>query len=276
MATAPDAELEGRSLATALLAPVIEAARIQLRYFRDCTAVVTKADKSPVTVADQESETVLIAALARIAPTIPVVAEENMASGARPVTGSAFFLVDPLDGTREFIAGRPEFTINIALVRDGRPVFGLIYTPAAGELYVTTGPGAAVGTHLDAASSPPGSLNQLQLKPLAARLPPADGLIVATSHSHMNKATEDILSGYVIKSRMPMGSSVKFCRIAEGRADIYPRVGPTSEWDTAAGQAILEAAGGSVSTLDGKPLTYGHAAGGFKNPAFIAYGRRPA
>lgn len=261
------------ALANALLPSVLAAAEIQLGHFRASTAVITKADRTPVTIADRESETLLLKALKTIAPDIAVVAEEDMAAGAKPVIGDTFFLVDPLDGTSEFIANRPEFTINIALVRFGHPVFGLIYAPALNCLYLTLGPNHAISATVSKNGDNRTSIDGLAKTRLSTRQPAPTGLIVATSHSHMNAATEAILASFKIASRTPMGSSLKFCRIAEGAADIYPRVGPTSEWDTAAGQAILEAAGGSVADLANTQLTYGHSATGFKNPAFVACGR---
>lgn len=261
------------ALANALLPSVLAASEIQLSHFQASTTVITKADRTPVTIADRESEAVLLKALKTIAPDIAVVAEEDMAAGARPVIGDTFFLVDPLDGTREFIANRPEFTINIALVRFGHPVFGLIYAPALRRLYLTLGPNHAISTTVSANAPNPTSITELAKTRLSTRYSVPSGLVVAASHSHMNAATETILASLKIARHTPMGSSLKFCRIAEGAADIYPRVGPTSEWDTAAGQAILEAAGGSVVDLAGTPLTYGHAATGYKNPAFVAWGR---
>ncbi|HRK17784.1 MAG TPA: 3'(2'),5'-bisphosphate nucleotidase CysQ [Hyphomicrobiaceae bacterium] len=258
-------------LADALLPDVIEAGRIQMSVFRTGATVVTKSDDTPVTEADQRSEARLIAGLKRVAPDIPVVAEESSAAGRTPVIDTEFFLVDPLDGTREFIAGRPDFTINIALIRSGRPVFGLIYAPAREELYFTREPGEALGATMSLGNHAP-TVSDLETRRLRARRPPADGLVVATSQSHMNAATERFLEPYSTSSRIRMGSSLKFCLIARGDADIYPRIGRTSEWDTAAGQAILEAAGGSVTRLDGTPLTYGHADRRFLNPDYVARG----
>jgi 3'(2'), 5'-bisphosphate nucleotidase len=262
----------GRALANALLPSVLAAAKIQLSYFRASTAVTTKADRTPVTLADQESEAVLLQALKIVAPDITVVAEEDMAAGAKPVIGNTFFLVDPLDGTREFIANRPEFTINIALIRFGHPVFGLIYAPALGRFYVTLTPNHAISATLPINGAMPTNLGNLTTSRLTARHPSKDGLVVATSHSHMNAKTEAYLSPFNVALRQLMGSSLKFCRIAEGEADVYPRVGPTCEWDTAAGQAILEAAGGAVLDLGGHPLVYGNSAISYKNPAFVAWG----
>ena len=262
-------------LADALLPDVLDAGRIQMSYFRSGTAVVTKPDNTPVTLADQESEERLLQGLRRVASAIPVVAEESASDGRIPAIGDEFFLVDPLDGTREFIAGRPDFTINIALVRATRPVFGLIYAPARDELYFTRAPGHAYGAHVPIATSG-AELARLPATRLQARTPPADGLVVAASQSHMNDATERFLGRFRTSNRIRIGSSLKFCLIAKGEADIYPRLGRTSEWDTAAGQAILEAAGGSVTLVDGTPMTYGHAERRFLNPDYVARGRSAA
>ena len=269
--------LAPQQLADALLPDVLEAGRLQMQYFRNGAAIETKADSTPVTLADQHSEDVLIAALARVAPGVPVIAEESVAAGRIPEIGTSesaeFFLVDPLDGTREFIAGRPDFTINIALIRNRMPVFGLIYAPARAELYLTRSPTDAIGTTLPLDTKDP-SLRSLTVTQLSARTAPADGLVVATSQSHLNEATTQYLSTHTITRHIRIGSSLKFCMIAKGEADIYPRLGRTSEWDTAAGQAILEAAGGSVTRLDGTPLTYGHAEKRYLNPDYVAWGRR--
>ncbi len=264
-------------LTDALLPAVMEAARLQLRYFCCNTMVHTKADASPVTMADHESEAILLAALAAIAPAVPVVAEESAAGGHVPdLSGGegAFFLVDPLDGTREFVADRPEFTINIALVRDGAPRFGLIYAPALGVLYATLSDTLAVEAMLDPASVAP-RMSDLVTTTMTTRAAPSDGLVAVASRSHGSAGTDAFLGQYKVKRRTSAGSSLKFGLIAKGEADIYPRLGPTCEWDTAAGHAILSAAGGSVTTLDGTPLRYGNAAAKFINPDFVAWGRGP-
>ncbi len=265
------------ALADALLPAVLVAARVQMRYFRAGAKVITKSDSTPVTVADQESEAVLLAALAHVAPHVPVVAEEAMASGNMPDIGGGsrdFFLVDPLDGTREFIADRPEFTINIALVRQREPRFGIIYAPAQGVLYATLG-----DTHVIEAQVQPGSaahrFADLATKEIRSRTAPSDGLVAVASRSHGTPGTDAFLGQYTVARRTAAGSSLKFCLVAKGDADIYPRVGRTSEWDTAAGQAILKAAGGSVTTLDGAPLLYGKSNDHFRNPDYVAWGRGP-
>ncbi len=259
--------------ADALLPVALEAGRVQMHYFRRGVAIETKADASPVTVADQESEAVIIAALNRLAPSVPVIAEEAMAAGQKPLIGDVFLLVDPLDGTREFIGGRGEFTVNIALIDRGVPVFGLVYAPATHDFFVTKGPQAAVRTMI-APDSPAATLAEAGAKPIHARVAPAAGLTAIASRSHMNEATEAFLATLTIAERRSAGSSLKFCLIAAGEADVYPRVGRTNEWDTAAGQAVLLAAGGRVTTFDGVPLRYGKADENFRNPDYVAWGAR--
>jgi 3'(2'), 5'-bisphosphate nucleotidase len=265
------------TLADALLPAVFEAARIQMRYFRGGAKVVTKADTTPVTVADQESEVVLLAALRRLAPGIPVVAEEATAAGQVPkLNGSndELFLVDPLDGTREFIADRPEFTINVALVKGGVPRFGLIYAPAQSLMFVTLGEHQAIELEV-APDSSATRFSGLPMRQVRTRDAPTDGLVAVASRSHGTPGTDAFLGQYRVARRTAAGSSLKFCVIAKGEADIYPRVGPTSEWDTAAGHAIVSVAGGSVTTLDGGPLVYGKSRERFRNPDFVAWGRGP-
>jgi 3'(2'), 5'-bisphosphate nucleotidase len=243
------------------------AGRLQCAYRERGTAVITKADASPVTAADRDTEALLLEALARLAPNVPIVAEEAIAAGHRPAVGTVAFLVDPLDGTREFIAGRPEFTVNVACVVEGVPTFGLVYAPACHDLYVTIGP-----SPMRVPLAPDADPNSVTLSPIHVRTPDPDALTALVSASHPSPGTDDILARYAIAERRAAGSSLKFCRIAAGEGDIYPRVGPTSAWDTAAGQAILEAAGGSVTTLDGAPLRYTELRTSTCNPDFIAWG----
>lgn len=226
----------------------------------------TKADASPVTAADRGAERMIVERLAETFPGIPYIAEEAHSDGlAGCETGSGFFLIDPLDGTREFVSGRDEFTVNIAFVVDGRPRVGIVHVPATGESFGGL-PGMAwrwrKGT--DAAER------------IMVRHPPAAGPVALVSRSHRTAETDRFLAGCAPAEIVPMGSSLKFCRIAEGAADLYPCLGRTMEWDTAAAEAVLVAAGGSVLTLDGTPLHYGkHAASGregFANPFFVARG----
>ncbi len=234
--------------------------------------VELKADNSPVTKADRDAEAIILTALKGLAPDIPVVSEET-AGDRHAMLGPRFFLVDPLDGTKEFIKQRTDFTVNIALIEQGRPRFGLVYAPARAFLAVTIADGEAVEAELrpNQAGAELADLAQTRLR---VRVAPQAGLTALVSLSHLDPDTESFLAGLKIKHRAGAGSSVKFLEIARGRADIYPRFGPTMEWDTAAGQAVLEAAGGSVVDTGGKPLRYGKTAQGLRNPSFIAWGRK--
>ncbi len=269
--------LAPRGLATALLAPILAAGRIEIDYQRRGVAVERKADRSPVTAADREAEKIVVGALAVIAPDTPVVAEEAAAAGGLPPPAETYFLVDPLDGTRDFVEGSPDYTVNVALVRDGHPVFGMILAPARGELYVALGPGQAMMAHVDmeaaAVASP--DFAALAWTPISVRTPPPDGLVALMSPWRPAEPVETWLSGRPVAGRRMAGSSYKFCLLARGDGDVYPQPGPTSEWDTAAGQAIVEAAGGVVLTRDGQRLGYGSGATNYGNPPFIAWGQPP-
>jgi 3'(2'), 5'-bisphosphate nucleotidase len=236
--------------------------------------VERKADASPVTAADRAAEDIILRDLASLAPGVPVIAEEAVSSGDMPAIGTRFFLVDPLDGTKEFINRSHEFTVNIALVEQRVPVFGLIYAPALGELYITLARQQAVSIKVT-----PGArvrLDQVEHAPLKTRTPPAAGMVASASRSHMNEDTLRFLASHDIRETARVGSSLKFCILAAGQADVYPRLGPTCEWDIAAGHAILAAAGGVVLCEDGAPLAYGKSAQNYLNPSFIAWGRKPA
>jgi 3'(2'), 5'-bisphosphate nucleotidase len=242
-----------------------------MAHFGDGSEVTLKDDNSPVTRADRDSEAIILAALARLAPDIRVVSEESCGTiGALP---DRFFLVDPLDGTKEFIQKRGDFTVNVALIEDGRPSFGLVYAPARALLAVTVAAGKAVSAEL-LPSEPGADLGQLRQTTLCARAPDKNGLTALVSLSHLDPATEAYLATLNIAERSSVGSSVKFVALAKGDADVYPRFGPTMEWDTAAGQAGLEAAGGRVVTSSGEPLHYGKTEAGLRNPSFIAWGLR--
>ena len=261
-------------LAEGLLSATLAAGRVQMAHFAAGVAVSIKEDQSPVTAADHESEEILLEALARVAPGIPVVAEEEVTAGRIPTIAGPFFLVDPLDGTKGFIKGRREFTINVGLIEERRPVFGLIYAPALSELYVTLAPDRAAMAPVDP-NAHATTLAELALSPIRTRVPDPNAMAALTSQNHLNTATSRFLEGYNIIERRAIASSLKFGLLARGDADIYPRVGPTSEWDTAAGHAILVTAGGSVTRLDGAPLLYGNAERRFENPDFVAWGRGP-
>jgi 3'(2'), 5'-bisphosphate nucleotidase len=222
--------------------------------------VVRKEDRSPVTEADHAAEAIIVAGLRQAMPDIPVIAEEEAAAGRITAPSEQYWLVDPLDGTREFAAGNDEFAVNIGLVRDGRPVLGVVGIPAAGELF-----GGIVGR---GAWKRAGGVETV----VSARLPPDEGLTVLASRYHGSSTRlDDFLRDKKVAKLINFGSSVKFCRLAEGIADLYPRFGRTMEWDIAAGHAVLAAAGGRVETADGQPMTYGKTARGYDNPAFIAW-----
>jgi 3'(2'), 5'-bisphosphate nucleotidase len=265
---------EIRHLAEGLLSVALAAARAQMAHFGTGMAVESKADRSPVTAADRQSEEIILAGLAHVTPGVPVIAEEEVAAGRIPDITGPFFLVDPLDGTKGFIKGRPEFTINIALVEARVPVFGLLYAPALADFYVTLAPNEAANARLEP-DSKVRSLADCALRPLRTRVPDPHALVALTSQSHLNRATESYLAGYNVIERRALASSLKFGLIAKGEADLYPRAGPTCEWDTAAGHAVLAAAGGAVTAIDGMPLLYGNAEHRFENPDFVAWGRGP-
>jgi 3'(2'), 5'-bisphosphate nucleotidase len=262
-----------RLLLDALLPSVLAAGRIEMAHFKAGVTVETKADTTPVTVADHEAEEVLLAGLSAAAPGVPVIAEEEVAAGRTPTIGSRFFLVDPLDGTRAFIRNSPEFTVNIGLIEDGAPVFGIIYAPALALLYATLNREHAVEAKI--APSDAAALGGLELKPLHGREPDRNALVAFASRSHAAESTDAFLKHFAIAETRKASSSLKFCLIARGEADLYARLGETSEWDTAAGHAILNAAGGTITTLDGKPLAYGKCEARFANPKFVAWGRAP-
>lgn len=222
--------------------------------------VLRKDDASPVTAADHASEAIIVNALRTATPNIPVIAEEEVAAGRFTAPGEQCWLVDPLDGTREFTAGNDEFTVNIGLVRRGQAYLGVVAVPAMRELF-----GGIVGRGAWKWSTDGD-------KPISARTPPPEGLTVLASRYHGNHARlEAFLAGRKIATVINFGSAVKFCRLAEGVADLYPRFGRTMEWDTAAPQALLEAAGGTVRTIEGEPLVYGKP--GWANPHFVCTGR---
>jgi len=223
----------------------------------------SKDDGSIVTEADHAAERIIAAGLRAARPDIPVIAEEEVAAGRITAAAPEFWLVDPLDGTREFAGGGDEFAVNIGLVRHGRVALGAVGVPATGEMF-----GGIVGQ---------GAWKRQNGHQTAviARAPPAEGLTVLASRRHGDAATLDaFLAGRKVAKLINFGSSLKFCRLAEGIADLYPRFGRTMEWDTCAPQAVLEAAGGSVRTLDGKPLLYGKP--GWDNPHFVCAGRENA
>jgi 3'(2'),5'-bisphosphate nucleotidase len=263
MESAPD-----RRLADALAVAAITAGRAILDVRRRGYRAERKADASPVTEADRAAEAILIAAIREAAPGVPIVAEEACAAGEVPEVHGAFFLVDALDGTREFVRGDDDFTVNVALVHDGAPVLGVVHVPVGGETFVGI---AGVGAWM--IPSDGGAR-----RPLHVRAAP-ELLDVVASKSHRTPETDRYIARYPVRSLVAAGSSLKFCCLAEGRADLYPRMGPTMQWDTAAGDAVLRAAGGRTLTLDGAPLAYGPGAGeggeAYRNPWFVALGDCP-
>jgi 3'(2'), 5'-bisphosphate nucleotidase len=230
-----------------------------LKIYETDFKVRGKDDSSPVTDADEQAEAVILLGLERVAPDIAVVAEEGVAAGKVPnISSGRFFLVDPLDGTREFINRNGEFTVNIALIEQGSPVMGVVHLPALNETYWSDGEQAWRQDGDGAASV------------ISCRVAADDGLVVVASRSHRDERTDEYLANFQVKELISAGSSLKLCRLAEGKADLYPRLGRTMEWDIAAGHAVLAAAGGSVCTLDGEPLGYGKP--GLDNPDFVARG----
>ena len=232
-------------------------------YERGDIAVEAKADESPVTEADKAADDLISAGLAAAFPALALVTEEQAASHG--TTADTFLIVDPLDGTKEFIQRRGDFTVNIALVEDGGPTLGVVYAPARGRLFYTRPDGTSVEETGGLDPTEPGPVS-----PLRVASPDPQALSVVASKSHRDQATDDYISRYPVAGFKSAGSSLKFCLVASGEADLYPRLGRTMEWDTAAGHAVLAGAGGRVVRFDDhRPLRYGKP--GFENPFFIAY-----
>jgi 3'(2'), 5'-bisphosphate nucleotidase len=224
-----------------------------------------KDDRSPVSDADERAEALLIPGTRDLLPGVPIVAEESVSADGIPDVASEFVLIDPLDGTREFVGRRGDFTVNVALVRHGLPVVGVVYAPARERMFVA-GSTATSGT-----VTPGEQVGELQR--ICTREYPSEGLVAVASRSHLDVETREFLQDIKPVDTRTAGSSLKFCLVAAGEADVYPRFGPTMEWDTAAGHAVLVAAGGSVVHPEGAPFRYGKP--GLRNGAFIAWGRRP-
>jgi 3'(2'), 5'-bisphosphate nucleotidase len=229
----------------------------------------TKPDQSPVTAADHAAEALILDRLRRVLPGVPVVSEEAAGRAPPAKLADTFVLVDPLDGTREFIAGSDEFTVNLAIVTAQRPVLGIVAAPALGLLWRGAERGPAERLRL-APGAPASAARERQ--PIRSRPWPSGGLIAAVSRSHRDPRTQALLARLPVTEEIVSGSAIKFCRVAEGAADLYPRLAPTCEWDVAAGHAVLAAAGGTVTTPEGAPLRYGKIAESFRIPAFIAWG----
>jgi 3'(2'), 5'-bisphosphate nucleotidase len=232
-------------------------------------SVSIKADQSPVTDADERSQAILMDAVARLMPGIAVVSEETAIRPSR--LGDLFILIDPLDGTKEFVAGSSEYTVNVAIIRDRVPVAGIVAVPAAGLIYRGRVRQGAERLAMSACRDAGGFAAAC---PIRVRTPHRGGIVAAVSRSHLDSATVALLDRLNIGDRIACGSALKFCRIAEGAADIYPRLAPTCEWDVAAGHALVAAAGGTVTLADGGALRYGETAPDFRVPAFIAWGDR--
>jgi 3'(2'), 5'-bisphosphate nucleotidase len=227
-----------------------------------------KNDLSPVTTADVASEAVIVEGVARLLPGITVIAEESVAGAAAASLEPSFVVVDPLDGTKEFLAGRDEFTVNLAIVTQGVPVAGIVAAPAQGLLWRGVVGGKAERLRLRLGADPAQAYDRSFIR---AR-PASERIIVATSRSHLDEATEEFIARLPVAKRFLCGSAVKFCYLAQGEADVYPRLSPTHEWDIAAGCAILTAAGGAVTAPDGGPLRFGRREEKFLVPGFLAWG----
>lgn len=247
------------------LEEVVEAARaageVVLEVYARGTTARSKEDGSPVTEADERSQELIVGRLAQLVRDVPIVSEEGHQSDRPAPQSSTFWLVDPLDGTKEFLSGTDEFTINIALIEDGKPMLGVVLAPARERLFAAA---PAVGATVEDGSG---------RRTISARTTPSEGATVVSSRSHGDlDALARFTAGRRVAASVSAGSSLKFCLLAAGEADLYPRFGRTMEWDTAAGDAVLRAAGGRVTDLEGRLLSYGKP--GFENPHFVAWGRQ--
>jgi 3'(2'), 5'-bisphosphate nucleotidase len=250
------------SLLPGVLHVVAAAGAAILEVYAADHGVEYKADDSPLTRADSAAHAILCAGLQQLTPDIPVLSEEDTAGHAPAVrqAWAEYWLIDPLDGTKEFISRNGEFTVNVALVREHKPVLGVVAAPVLDKVYYGVAGVGAFVTHKDG-----------QAQPIQVRRPAASPLVVVGSRSHRGDSLDGVLERIGPHEMRPMGSSLKFCLVAEGTADFYPRLGPTSEWDTAAAQAVVEAAGGAVTTLDGLPLRYNER-DTLLNPHFLVSG----
>lgn len=265
-----DAALDGDArdrIAECFAAVCVEAGATVMEVYRAGGEARLKADRSPVTEADERAEALILARLADLMPGWPVLAEEAAAAGQGLAACARFILVDPLDGTREFVGRNGEFTVNVGLVVDGVPVAGAVYAPALERLWSG---GATARLRRIAPGAP--LAEAAEDRAIRTRAAPAAGWIALASRSHADAETEALLARLPVAERRAAGSSLKFCVVAEGEADVYPRFGPTMEWDTAAGEAVLRAAGGTVLRPDGSRFGYGKAEAGYRNGAFVAWG----
>lgn len=256
------------ALVLALARIAYDAGAIILRHYAQEIVAHHKEDHSPVTKADIEAERFILERLDHLVPGVPIIAEEAVAAGRMPKTNNRFFLVDPLDGTKEFISRNGEFTVNIAEIVDGKPVRGVVHAPAKERLFF----GDILSGAFEIAAKPGGAPDFAEAHKIEVRKAPREGLVAVASRSHRDKKTDEYLAAYPVKEFITAGSSLKFCLVATGEADLYPRHGTTMEWDTAAGHAVLAAAGGSVTKLDGSPFLYGKVAAKYENPHFVARG----
>ena len=254
------------ALLDAMVAAAVAAGRAAHEIYVSGFEVQHKADHSPVTAADHAAEAIILEHLRKAAPHVPIVAEEEVAAGRLPAIGAEFFLVDPLDGTKEFVQRNGDFTVNIALIRAGDPVLGVVYAPVTSGLYI----GNVADGWAQRAQQPSDAKHLAPRHAIKVRAVPERGVSAVVSRSHATPETETYLAQYKVAERVSVGSSLKFCLVAAGEADLYPRLGPTMEWDTAAGHAVLIAAGGSVLAPGGEPLRYGKP--GLRNSFFIAGG----
>ena len=279
LATLPDLMPERAALLDAAVSAGAEIMKVYAQAF----STEVKSDGSPVTEADERAEKVILAALGRHFPSIPVVAEEAVEAGHLPDVGNRYFLVDPLDGTKEFVSRNGEFTVNIALIENGFPVFGVVYAPALGDIYW----GGRLPEDDSSASAGSASAFKANVKngeirdarAIAVRNIPEQGISVLASRSHLSEETSAFIERFKVAECVSVGSSLKLCVVAEGRADLYPRLAPTMQWDIAAGDAVLRAAGGDVfHASDLAPLSYRVPKGAVKedllNPYFLALGTR--
>jgi len=261
MTSTPITRHEPEQLAHILVELALNAADEIMAIYANEFDVKMKADASPVTLADKRAETVILDGLRQLEPDIDVIAEEAYAAGESGEIGDVFFLVDPLDGTREFIKRNDEFTVNIALIVGNSPQIGVVVAPALSQTYYAFAPGEA----FVATKTGPD-------KPIRVRPSNPNHVVAIASRSHSDEQTKSYLSELGVGETISAGSSLKFCLLAAGKADIYPRFGPTCEWDIAAGHAILRAAGGNLCTIDGSEFCYGKQRDKFLNPGFIAWG----
>ena len=240
-----------------------------MRHYEDGVQIQTKADDSPVTLADQEGEVIITQGIQAAHPNVQIIGEETFNPEQVTQLEPLFFLLDPLDGTKEFINKKTDFTVNIGLIENTQPVAGVVYAPAKQQLFFTLSD-AAYQIDIAPTKAALDDFDIAKAKPITTRKPDAAGLTVVASHSHRTAETDDYLETIKVKELISAGSSLKFCLLAAGEADLYPRFGRTMEWDTAAADAVLRRAGGIVENLDGAPLTYGKLERGLDNPFFIA------